>query len=104
MNGCAQDAARLFLGLAVVARRPRINAHLVEIGNASPGQCSLKFRIRLDRFLTGEKFFEHDGGLHTLYMPPRAYPFLAEIDDGFIGFQQGHKDLARHIIARLVGK
>ena len=103
-----QEPLALFLGHAVVARRPGIDHDEVDIGDAAFLQRFAKARIGLDRFLAFEEFLEHDARLNARDMGPARDLACRERDDGLVGLggcavEGADERLPRHGIAGLVG-
>jgi hypothetical protein len=69
----------------VVANRPRVDHHHVEVGDATPAHRLLPARVLPDRRLGGQELFEHDRRLDTGQLPPQAHLAGGDRDHRLVG-------------------
>jgi len=70
---------------AVVADRPRVDHHHVEVGDATPAHRLLPAGILPDRRLGGHELLEHDRRLDTGQLPPQAHLAGRDRDHRLVG-------------------
>ncbi len=114
VGGGAQDPACILVGVAVVARGPRVDANAVQIGlgNTAPLERGPEAGIRLDGVLCSEKLLKDDARLPRAfsYALPGGHTTLGQVDDGLVGatlprrlVKQDEEGFARHLVTRPKG-
>src|SRR5271165_1534065 len=74
---------------AVVADRPGVDHHHVEVGDAAPAHGFLPAGIFPDRLFGGQELLEHDGRLDAGEFGPQLSVAGGKGDDGLVGFAFG---------------
>src|SRR5215470_18451207 len=91
---------------AVVAKRPGVDHHLLEVGYPSLAHRFLPAGVVPDRLLCGQNLLEHDRRLHAWTLPPGTH---LSCGDGYHGLEslslspvpQDHEGLAVDGLPRL---